>query len=211
MRPRAERLSIEALAGPAAILAGTCWLIWIAVNYFSGDLSPTEAPRLTKLVQVLMAGWNLFLIPAALVLYRRLRWQGSDPAMVLTSCGIISLLFWAYGGASNTITPGAEVVYLILSGIWWLGVGYLLMTSHRYFAVFTMVLGSFTLLDALLSFLEPMPFYVYALAAPKLPLSIIWDFYLGFWLIREYRFQLRSIPRSPTSPDFSADPRRILA
>src|SRR3982751_1101213 len=192
MTPRSVRLSTEAFAGSAAILAGMCWIVWIATNYFAGDCTPSEAPRLTKLVQVMTAGWNLFLLPATAVLYHELKSENRDLAKVLTGCGMLSLLFWAYGGSSNTITPGLEIVYLILSGTWWLGIGGLLMPGHRYFGAFTAILGFFTLLDALLSFLEPMPFYIYVLAAPKLPLSVIWDFYLGYWLIKAYRFQLRS-------------------
>src|SRR3954464_10182432 len=118
MTLRAKWNSIQAFAGWTAILAGICWLIWIAANYFTGDSSPTDSPRLTKLAQAMTAGWNLFLIPAAAVLYRKLNDESSDLVVVLTGCGIISLLFWGYGGASNTITPGLEVVYLILCGGW---------------------------------------------------------------------------------------------
>jgi hypothetical protein len=171
------------MAGLLAVLAGVCWLVWIAINSI-GEISTAQTPRLAKLTQVMIAGWNLLLIPAAIVIYDKIKTRDRDVVMLFTACGIVSLVFWAYGGASGTITPGLEVVYLVLSGIWWTGISFRLADEKKYFATFTFVLGAFALLDALLSFFEPMPFYIYVFAAPKLPLSIIWDFWLGLALFR---------------------------
>jgi hypothetical protein len=38
--------------------------------------------------------------------------------------------------------------------------------------------------DAVLTAFEPVPFSLYLTAAPKLPLSILWDFALAFVLLR---------------------------
>ena len=155
-----------------ALTAGICWLVWIGAN----GLGSLDSPRSAKLVQLMIAGWNLLLIPAAIALYEKYK---TDAMRFFTACGIVSLLFWGYGGATGTITPGSEVVYLLLSGVWWLGIG---LRLSGYFGKFTLVLGIFSILDAVLSFFEPMPFYIYVLAAPKLPLSIIWDFWIGLKL-----------------------------
>jgi hypothetical protein len=165
-----QTVTRELIAGLLAIAAGMCWLVWIAANNFN------ETPRMAELIQVMIAGWNLLLIPAAVVIYERYK---SEAMRLFTASGIVSLLFWGYGGATGTITPGSEVVYLLLSGVWWIGIG---LRIPGYFGKFTIVLGIFSILDAVLSFFEPMPFYIYVLAAPKLPLSIIWDFWVGFKL-----------------------------
>jgi len=76
-----------------------------------------------------------------------------------------------------------EVSYLLLSGVWWVGIGNELRKKYRVFGIFTFIVGMFSLLDATLSFFEPLPFYIYVLAAPKLPLAIVWDFWLGLFLL----------------------------
>jgi len=46
------------------------------------------------------------------------------------------------------------------------------------------MLGAFSLWDAVLTAFEPVAFSLYLTAAPKLPLSILWDFALAFVLLR---------------------------
>ena len=176
--------SSEQIAGVLAIVAGICWLTWIAATSFSGTISSENTPRTAKLIQVMIAGWNLLLLPAAVIIFDKFQEKDRDAMRLFTACGIVSLLFWGYGGASGTITPGSEVVYILLSGVWWIGIGSRLFREQKYFGGFTIVLGIFSILDALLSFFEPMPFCIYVLAAPKLPLSIIWDFWVGIYLLR---------------------------
>ena len=131
----------------------------------------------------MIAGWNLLLVPTALVMWRRLQDANPESIGLYTICGIISLMFWAYGGATHGITPSLEIVYLLLSAVWWIGIGNALRMEQKALGIFTLTLGLFALLDAVLSFFEPMPFYIYVLAAPKLPLSIIWNFWIGVYLL----------------------------
>jgi hypothetical protein len=175
-------------AGIAALIAGICWICWAIINAMtSGGLDsgpPAIGPRLSKFGQLLTIGWNLLLIPAAVVLWQRLANKDTSSITLYTVCCIISLTFWALGAAAHVNSPMLEVSYLLLSGTWWLGVGNALKKQHKLFGTFTFIVGIFALIDAILSFCEPMPFYIYALAAPKLPLAIIWDFWLGFFLLK---------------------------
>jgi hypothetical protein len=103
-----------------------------------------------------------------------------------TACGVASLLFWAYGGASATITPAVETSYLALSAVWWLGTGIVLRMERRALGTFTVVLGLFALWDAVLVGVGPVPFSLFVTSAPKLPLSLVWDFWIGaaLWSVR---------------------------
>lgn len=139
---------------------------------------------MSRVGALLMVAWNLLLIPAALVLYGALVDSHPHRVRVATACGLASLLFWAYGGATHGITPALEVSYLVLSAVWWLGIGATLWPTNKVFGGLTIVLGAFALWDALLTGLEPVPFALYLTAAPKLPLSILWDFGLGYLLVR---------------------------
>jgi hypothetical protein len=133
---------------------------------------------------LLMVAWNLLLIPAALVLHADLIDAHPYRIRLATTCGLASLLFWAYGGATRGITPTLEVSYLVLSSVWWCAIGVTLRPSNRLFAGLTIALGVFAFWDALLTAFEPVPFALYLTAAPKLPLSILWDFALGYVLLR---------------------------
>ena len=50
--------------------------------------------------------------------------------------------------------------------------------------LFTIVVGAFAGLDAVLCLLEPVPSVVFALAAPKLPLAAGWSILVGVVLYR---------------------------
>ena len=128
--------------------------------------------------------WNLFLIPPALVLYDILVDSHPFRVRLATVCGIASLLFWAYGGATHGITPALEASYIFLSAVWWCGIGATLWPTNKALGALTTLLGLFAFWDALLTALEPVPFSLYVTAAPKLPLSILWNFALGYFLIR---------------------------
>jgi hypothetical protein len=134
-----------------------------------------------------MAAWNLLLLPAALALDAELSPRAPERMRVATLAGVASLLFWAFGGATRTITPGLEVAYLALSAVWWGGVGLTILPVRRAFGAFTLVLAAFAGWDALLTAFEPVPFGLYMTAAPKLPLAIVWDFWLAAVLLRTHR------------------------
>jgi hypothetical protein len=177
-----------AAAGNAALLAGIAWVIWSYLNFRThGGLdagSSVVGERLARIGQLLMVAWNLLLIPVALTLHDQLVSEQPARMRVATVCGITSLCFWAYGGATRGITPSLEVSYLTLSSIWWCGIGLTAWGSNRWFAGLTLTLGVFAGWDAALTALEPVPFGLYLTAAPKLPLSILWDFAVGLVLLR---------------------------
>ena len=175
------------LAGVAAILSGMAWMAWAVLNVtHHGQVDvypPVMGARLYKAGALLTAGWNLLLIPAALALWQWLHPKRPSLVLVYSVCGAVSLCFWAYGGATHGITPPLETAYLLLSSVWWTGVGYELRSEAKALGYFTVGLGIFALLDGVFSFLEPMPPAIYALAAPKVPLALVWSFWMGGKLI----------------------------
>jgi hypothetical protein len=192
---------MDKIAGLAALLAGLAWIGWAVVNGATGGMLDSGdgavGLRLAKLGQLFTIAWNLLLIPAALVLWKRLQQDDSEQILLYTVWGVLSLSLWAIGGAARINSPMLEVCYLLLSGVWWTGIGMALQTRNKIFGTFTIILGAFSLLDATLSFLEPMPFYIYVLAAPKLPLAIVWDFWLGYFLLTSSNNGLASAVTQP--------------
>jgi len=179
----------ERIAGIAAVLSGACWVMWAVGNTLShGGLADGSGvfagPRLAKVGPLLTAGWNLLLVPAALALWRRLHLSRPDLVLLYTVAGILSLTFWAFGGVTR-ITPTLEITYLALAAVWWIGIGSSLRThGRRSLGTFTMIVGCFAALDALLCFCEPVPFALFVLAAPKLPLAATWSIVIGIVLCR---------------------------
>jgi hypothetical protein len=176
------------IASIAAILAGASWVAWVAINMATGgglDAGPPAVQEITaRAGRALIVGYNVCLIPAALVLWRWLKPGRPELAALASVCGLTSLCLWAGGAAVERITPRVEVTYLALSGIWWCGLGVMLWSRTRVFGAFTLVLGTFALWDSLLTALWPVPFSMYLTAAPKVPLSIVWDFALAIALWR---------------------------
>jgi hypothetical protein len=174
-------------SGVAAFGAGIAWVAWAAINARThGGLdigSAAVGEGLARLGALLTVAWNVLLLPPALVLHVAMRKEGSEVANVVTLAGIAALLFWAYGGATHGITPALEVTYLTLSAVWWGGLGVCLRRDHPAFGMFTLVLAAFAFWDACLTAIEPVPWGLYLTAAPKLPLAILWDFWLAFILL----------------------------
>lgn len=185
-------MSQSRVAGFSAFAAGLAWVTWVALNsrtHGGLDAGPSiVGERLGRLGALLMVSSNVLLIPAALELDASLREElgpsASRHIRLATAAGIISLLFWSLGAAMRTITPALEVSYIALSSVWWTTLGFALLPRHRTFGSFTILLGAFALWDALLTAFEPVPFGLYVTAAPKLPLSIVWDFWLAAVLLR---------------------------
>ena len=178
-------------AGSTAILAGTAWIAWAVINIAThGGLDigpPAIGARLALVGQLLTVAFNLLLIPAALIMWRSLGRAHPYLAAVVSACGVSSLVLWAYGVASQGITLHFEVTYLALSGIWWCGIGATMLPYRRFLGAFTIILGAFALWDSLLTSLWPVPLALYLTAAPKLPLSMAWDFLIGVSLWRARR------------------------
>lgn len=189
--------SQSTLAGVCAFGAGVAWVTWAALNaHTHGGLDVGAAAvgeSTARLGAFLQVAWNLLLLPAALVLHAELEPGEPVRMRLVTLAGIVSLLFWAFGSATRTITPVLEVTYLALSAVWWVGLGLSLRASRRGFATFTLLLGAFAAWDALLTSWQQVPFMVYLTAAPKLPLSIVWDFALAWVLLRPRRLPAHSL------------------
>lgn len=174
-------------AGAAAVCAGLAWIIWVIINISTGgglDVGPKAVgPGVARLGEILTVAWNLLLLPAVLLVFELGRRE--RPWMTgVTLCGILSFAFWAYGSATRTLTPSLEATYLVLSAVWWGGFGFFFRRSLPWFGLLTMILGAFSLWDAILTSFEPVPYALYMTASLKLPLSILWDFILGILLLR---------------------------
>ena len=92
-------------------------------------------------------------------------------------------MLWALGAGVGFV-PHLEIAYNALAAVWLLGTGGILISRRRSLGIFALVVGGFTALDAVFGFFEPMPFALYLLAAPKLPLAAIWSVTLGVALMR---------------------------
>jgi len=185
------------LASACALGAGLAWVAWASLNaHLNGalDAGPSAAGETAaRIGAFLQVSWNLLLLPAALALHAELEPAAPERMQVVTVAGIVSLLFWAFGSATRTITPVLEVTYLALSAVWWAGLGVSLLASRRGFALFTLVLAAFAAWDAALTSLVQVPFALYLTAAPKLPLSIIWDFAVAWTLLPARRLPAPSL------------------
>jgi hypothetical protein len=174
----------DQIAGVSAIVAGLCWFAWAIANSATHRgleiLSPGSG--LIRLGIFLTVAWNLLLVPAALRLFRASSPQHRSLALLVAASGIFSVSLWSIG-ALTQITPVLEFVYLSLASAWLLSVARLMPPQHRSLARFTFIVGAFTALDAVFNRFEPMPFALYVLAAPKLPLSAIWSMSVGVSLL----------------------------
>ena len=171
------------VAGWAALAAGACWVVWAVANTIThGEFERSTSPSVARMAALLTAGWNLLLIPAALRIHQSHHRSKKRFDFVFTVAGVLSLSLWALGGLTR-VTPHLETVYLVLAAVWLLGIGPSLRPLHPRLAAFTLVVGAFTALDALFTLFEPMPFALYVLAAPKLPLSAAWSLSVGASLL----------------------------
>ena len=93
-------------------------------------------------------------------------------------------MLWA-AGAGVGFVPHLEIAYNTLAAVWLLGTGAILCSRRRWLGILSLVVGGFTALDAVFGLFEPMPFALYLLAAPKLPLAAIWSVTLGMALVRQ--------------------------
>jgi len=184
--PPREKRSMLAVLG--ALGAGIAWIAWAVINartHGGLDAGPSAVGEpLTRIGTLLMIAWNVLLLPAALALGTELAPRAPERMRVATLAGIASLLFWAFGGSTRTITPALEVTYIALSAVWWGGIGLTIRRERPWFGTFTLVLAAFAAWDAFLTAFVSVPFALYLTAAPKLPLSIVWDFWLAAELLR---------------------------
>ena len=182
-----ERLLMR-VAGIAAVLSSVAWLTWAVLNGLThGGMEaapPRGDARLFRLGELLTAAWNLLLVPCALALWRWLEARRPNLMLLYTVSGLLSLAFWGYGGATHGITPALENSYLFMSAIWWVGTGFVLWQESRAAGLLTIVLGMFTGLDCVMTLFEPLPDWMFAISAPKLPLAALWSAWIGVLLLK---------------------------
>ena len=148
------------LAGALAIGSGFAYLAYL----FVGDATREQV----------ITAWNLLITFAAIWLGLRVAQRGSVLAILATSAGVLASLLWAFVYHE----PQLEPWWLGLAACWWLGVGLLLRRDRRALGTFTLLLGVAAAMDFVLTVLDaPMP--IYALGGFKLPLTIVWSFWIG--------------------------------
>jgi len=191
----------DRVAGVLAIGAGLCWFAWAVANTATSHRLEHATPGTAAGAanSLLTAGWNLLLIPGALRLYRRFRGAHRIALLVGTAAGVVSVSLWTYGGLRHG-SQGLETTYLSLAAVWLLALGAAARSRSTGFGIFTLVVGCFTLLDAAFNVFEPVPFAIYLLAAPKLPLAAIWSLSAGILLARTEREGAPDALVQPTAP-----------
>jgi hypothetical protein len=200
MNENSDEGLVMRVAGVTAILSGAAWLTWVVLNNITHGGMEMAPPRgsagLLKTGELMTAAWNLLLVPCALALWKWLEARRPGLMLLYTVSGVLSLAFWAYGGATHGITPGLETVYLLMSAVWWIGTGFVLWQESRTAGLFTIVLGMFAGLDCVMTLFEPLPDWVFAISAPKLPLAALWSFWMGVLLLQRSRaFQQSAVER----------------
>ena len=56
---------------------------------------------------------------------------------------------------------------MLLSSVWWIGMGSLICSNNRLLEITTVALGGFALLDGMFGLFEPTPPWIYAMAGPE--------------------------------------------
>jgi hypothetical protein len=178
------RPSVYRIAGLAALASGLAWIFWVAINLSTGGGLDTgmASPNLVTAGKFLMVAQNLLLIPTAIVLNDWMNRQNSEMSSIYTICGIVGMVFWSYTSASGTNNLVVEASYLCLFGIWWLGIGLTIRCDRRLFGWFSIIVASFAFWDSIVT-ATGAPFWLFVTAAPKLPLSWIWDFVVAGMLL----------------------------
>jgi len=130
-----------------------------------------------------ITAWNLLIIPTALHLGGRVASAGPLLSAVSMAAGVAASLLWAFAYDS----PALEPWWIGLAAAWWLGVGWLVRTERRALGRFTLLLSLATTIDFVLTAVNaPMP--IYALGGFKIPLTIVWTFWIGLTLVRDPRW-----------------------
>jgi hypothetical protein len=193
-----DELVARRVAGMTAILSGAAQVSWAMLNGVTqGGLdSGGASPQVVRIGQILLISWNLLLLPVALFLGTWLRTKSPYLVVLYTVCGIASFLLWALN------SPVMEFSWILLSAAWWAGIGFVLRSELRVLGIFTIVVGIAALLDGMVTLLDlPLPFL--ALGALKLPLSLIWDVWIGILLLLPVKRKVSHL--EPPAVDISSE------
>ena len=173
-----DELVARRVAGVTAIVSGVAQVSWAVLNGVTqGGLdSGGASPQGVRIGQILLISWNLLLLPVALFLGTWLRSKSPSLVVLYPVCGIASLLLWALN------SPGMEFSWILLSAVWWGGIGFVLRSELRVLGLFTIVVGIAALLDGIIALfiIAPPLFY---LGAVKIPFSLLWNVWIGMMLL----------------------------
>jgi len=180
----------EWAAGVAALLAAGAWLAWAIINALTGGALDGPRSGVTAgwawLGTALLVASTMLVIPAALVLARRLKGLGPRAVPLATASGVISLLLWALAVLTGWWPSGLEAGYVALSAMWWIGIAGPLRRVSPRLGLLTFVLGVAAIGDAAVTggygHLPAWTFPVFGGA--KLPLQLIWTATVGIVLAR---------------------------
>ena len=145
--------------------------------------------RGSKLQVMLGIAFNLLLIPLVLWLGVTLSPRSLPMALIGSLAGMCSVLLWA--GAFVFGWFHLEVVWIVLSAVWWFALAQLFRQRERRVAILCAVVGLAATLDAVVTGIEmalSLPFYLFVLiGAWKLPLQLIWTVVIGLVLLARGR------------------------
>lgn len=123
-------------------------------------------------VQLALAGSVLLGVAGIRLWWRRLR--PDRGALILTAVGVLGLVLDVAGAVDDTTAlPG---IALVLMGVWWVGLGVLLLKRrrHRGFALTSMVLGDLALLGAVDKLVFLLPYLPVGPEWIRGPLAAVW-------------------------------------
>lgn len=189
-----DELAARRIAGVTAIFSAMTQVSWAVLNGVTqGGLDTGLAnPEAIRTGQVLLISWNLLLLPVALFLGGWLRPRSPYLVVLYTVCGIMSLLLWAI------TSPVMEFSWILLSAVWWLGIGFVLRSERKVPGIFTIVVGIAALLDGIIT-LFSLPPPLFYLGAFKLPFSLIWSVWIGIMLLLPVKRKVGQLELSPST------------
>lgn len=152
------------VAGLSAIAAGICSVV-LFVTFERFD-------------QWLIPAWQLLTVPAVIYLGVLLLPRHPSIATIATFAGVAACLLWALAYRDRELEPW----WIGLAALSWAGMGWLLLQERPRLGRFTLVLAAATAVDFVLTAAHaPMP--LYALGGFKIPLSMVWTFWVGMSLL----------------------------
>jgi len=104
--------------------------------------------------------------------WRRLR--GSRSATVVTALGAIGLALDVAGSTTGLASSYVPALALLLTGVWWTGIGLVLRRERPWLGWTTVVLGALTLLDALDKAMFMIPWIPLGPAWVRGLLGVVW-------------------------------------
>ena len=106
---------VRIFTGSTAILAGVAQIIYYALINTSGGGKGTSSYNMDAF---LIISWNLLLLPTALILWQQLKSRNPKLMLLITICGLVSLLLWSMGAYLHNITIHLEGTFILLSMVW---------------------------------------------------------------------------------------------